>query len=105
MPFQVAEASSLLPTGLSVGGAICVRADASAHDLHDEALLRSQAVAGVISVGLSAPLHELNADLLNGYLQAIQLLVEESSYLSNRAYELLASPQSASSPSVQANRI
>ncbi|OLU16986.1 hypothetical protein BVH01_10520 [Pseudomonas sp. PA1(2017)] len=57
--------------------------------------------AGVFSVGLSAPLHELDAELPNGYLQAIQVLFDESSFLSRRAYELLASPQPDSPPSAQ----
>lgn len=91
MQHQVTQASSLVPMSALAQGVMGIRVDATACDLHDEAMLRNRAIAGVISVGLSAPLHELNATLLNGYMQAIQLLLDQSSSLSERAHELMAS--------------
>lgn len=89
MQQQVIQTSSLVP--MSAQGVMGIRVDATACDLHDEAMLRNQAIAGLISVGLSAPLHELNATMLNGYMQAIQVLLDQSSSLSERAHELLVS--------------
>lgn len=95
MQHQVTQARCLVPMSGDAQNAIGIRVDATACDLYDELVLRNQAIAGVVSVGLSAPLHELNATLLNGYLQAIQLLVGESSSLSERAYELLTATPKA----------
>lgn len=95
MQHQVTQARCLVPMSADAQSVMGIRIDASACDLHEEVMLRNQAIAGVISAGLSAPLHELNATLLSGYLQAIQLLVGESSSLSERAYELLTATPKA----------
>lgn len=96
MRHQVTQASVLVHMGALAQSVIGIRAEASASDLHDQAMLTNRAIAGVISVGLSAPLHELNATLLNGYMQAIQVLLDQSSSLSERAHDLLASAPEAS---------
>jgi len=64
-------------------------------DLCDQVLLLNQALRGVISAGLCAPLHELNADLLNGYMQSIQYLADESFALTKEAFDLLLPAQSS----------
>lgn len=86
------------PTGL-LGDAEQVNtgclAEVQAVDLYDQVLLLNQALRGVISAGLCAPLHELNPKLLNGYMQSIQYLVDESFALTKEAFDLLLSAQSS----------
>lgn len=69
--------------------------EAQAIELYDQVLLLNQALRGVISVGLCAPLHELNAELLNGYMQSIHYLVDENSALTREAFGLLLPARSS----------
>ena len=90
---RISEPTGLLGDGEQVNSG-CL-AEAQAIDLYDQVLLVNQALRGVISTGLCAPLHELNAELLNGYMQSIQYLADESFALTKEAFDLLLPAQSS----------
>lgn len=82
------ELPEFAPFVSSTGGCIGYSLSASPADLLDEGELRHQALMSVISLGLCAPLHEMNGAMLNGYMQAIQVLAEESHALNQRAFQI-----------------
>lgn len=73
-----------------IEGVLGYRSSATSLELYDEALMRQNAVLGVLAALSGESLSELSSDLLDACLRGIEILASDGAALHRRAYEGLS---------------